>query len=165
MKIFTCFNAQITHQCSYTVQYSSTVFPFHSALIGQLTAPLTASQADSCFQISTINICINDANVSHGDVWCHKVKEIKGGNTGGAFRSSVFCGRMELLSVPSLNFLTFKTFKLHKNIYNTLTERENMIKHNMSSFIRLFHKICWVNSSCITAHFRECCLNYKQVET
>lgn len=139
-------------------------FPSHSALIGQLTAPLTASQADSCFQISTMNICINDANVSRGDVWCHKDKEIKGGNTGGAIRSSVFCGILELLLVPSLSLLTFKTFYLHKNLYNTLTARENMIKHNMSSLIRLFHKICWVSSSWITSYFRECCLNYKQVE-
>lgn len=127
-------------------------------------APLTASHADSRFLISTMNTCINYANVSHGDVWCHKVKDIKGGNTGRTFRSSVFFGRVELPLVPSLSFLTFKTFYLHKNLYNALEERENTIKHKVSSLIRLFHKICCVNSSCITAYVREFCLNYRQVE-
>ena len=44
---------------------------------------------------------------------------IKGGTTDEAFRSSVFCGKEELLSVPALS--TFKTLYMHKNIYKNNT--------------------------------------------
>ena len=40
------------------------------------------------------------------------------------FRSSVFCGREELLVVRTLTFLTFKIFYMHKNLNNTLTGRK-----------------------------------------
>ena len=39
-------------------------------------------------------------------------------------RKSVVCGKEELPLLWSLGFFTFKTFYMHKNIYNTLKERE-----------------------------------------
>lgn len=35
------------------------------------------------------------------------------------FRSSVVCGREELLFVPTLSFFIFKTFHMHENLYKT----------------------------------------------
>ena len=54
-----------------------------------------------------------------GCLWCHKVTELKAGLLTRRFRSSVFCGRDELLSVLTLTFLTFKIFSMHKNLKNT----------------------------------------------
>ena len=48
--------------------------------------------------------------------WCHQVTELKVGLLMRCFRSSVFCGREELLLVQALTFLTFKIFYMHKNI-------------------------------------------------
>lgn len=40
------------------------------------------------------------------------------------FRSSVVCGREELLFVPTLSFFIFKTFHMHENLYKTPKGRE-----------------------------------------
>ena len=62
----------------------------------------------------------NHANVGHtGVVWCHRVTELKAGPLTRRFRSSVLCGREELL----LTFLNFNTSYMQNNLHNTLRER------------------------------------------
>ena len=74
---------------------------------------------------------INWVNVWHGDVgWCHKVTELKAGLLTRRFKSSVFCGRVEVLLAQT--FLTFKIFYMHKNLYKTLKVKKQTKNHNRS---------------------------------
>ena len=82
------------------------------ALIGPLTHAW-ASTANNNRAAAGVNY----ANVWHADVvWCHRTE---GGTTDEAFRSSVFCGRRELLLI--LTFFNFQDL-LHKNQFDTLKE-------------------------------------------
>ena len=44
--------------------------------------------------------------------------ELQGGTTDGAFTRAVFS--VLILSLQTLNFLTFKSFHMHKNMYEIL---------------------------------------------
>ena len=68
-------------------------------------------------------------------VWCHKVTELKAGILARRFRSSVFCGRGELLLVWTSSLLTAKILYINKNIYNTLRGKNKFKMHNMSPLI------------------------------
>ena len=65
-------------------------------------------------------------------VWCHGVTELKAGLLAMRFRSSVFCGRQELLLA-----FTFKTLYMHRRVYIIPKDRKKqtstrgfLLKHN-----------------------------------
>ena len=68
---------------------------------------------------------------------CDKNCGIKGGTTDEAFMSNVFCGKEEFLLVQTLTFLTFKTFYMHRKLYNT--HKEQGEKHKSSPLTLFAH--------------------------
>ena len=58
------------------------------------------------------------------------------------FKSSVFCGREELL----WTFLTFKIIYIYKNIYKILEEMIKKIKHNRSP-LKIHVYMCFMSVS------------------
>lgn len=64
-------------------------------------------------------------------LWCHEVAAFRAGLLRRRFRSSDFCGREDLPELFYFNFL--KMFYMHKNLYKTLKESDEMMKkHNRS---------------------------------
>ena len=125
---FTCVDAQKIHQFSHTVQCCRAVFSLRlkcsvlasvplrpsllntqSALIGQLTH----DWASTAYYLS---ICL-----------CHvfnlPVSFTCAVNMGMKYANNVFCGRVGLLSMQTMCFLTFKLFYMYKNQWKTLKER------------------------------------------
>ena len=107
--------------------FSSRLFKTWSPLIGQRTDTWPGTAINN--RVAVLNHAYvpnrllrnNHANLWHGDVlWCHKVTELKVGLLMRRFRSSVFCGREELLLVGTLtfqlsSFTCTRTCKTHWN--------------------------------------------------
>ena len=167
-----------------------------SALIGQLTHAWASTANINrvavlnkflCAKLATrhtsrkcITLTCSVMSLSHG---------IKGGTTDEDFRSSVFCGRAELLLVRNLTFLTFKMFYMHKDIKTQMERKKKtwQVSFKISSFlseetpcwkISQRHQCCnsrvsvwtpqvyiWLHNRCVKAASESSGSRYKLLQT